>query len=114
MESIHSVTTQDSDCVISKHELRPLYETLIVSHPTHFSKPVSSFDAWYAQFDSWNRGIIYASQLKKYLIGFNYTKWGEISKLIPGLEMDKVNKESLKLKDVLDHGPEASTNISGA
>jgi hypothetical protein len=37
------------------------------------SKPDLGFDAWYAQLDPWNRTIIYASQLKKYLfsVGFN-------------------------------------------
>ena len=100
MESNHSVT----DCVLGKHELKPLYETLIVPHLKHSSQPVWGFDAWFAQLDSWNRGIIRASQLKEYLIGFNYTKWGEISKLIPGLEMDKVT-ESIKVNQVVNQEP---------
>jgi hypothetical protein len=52
---------------------------MIVPHLNHTSQPESGFDAWFAQLDSWGRGIIYASQLKEYLIGFNYASWGEIS-----------------------------------
>ena len=79
MESYQSATSQGVDCVLGKHELRPLYETMIVPHLNHTSQPESGFDAWFAQLDSWGRGIIYASQLKEYLIGFNYASWGEIS-----------------------------------
>jgi hypothetical protein len=43
------------------------------------SKPDWGFDAWYAQLDPWNRTIIYASQLKKYLLSVGYNKWGDIN-----------------------------------
>jgi hypothetical protein len=54
------------------------------------SKPDLGFDAWYAQLDPWNRAIIYASQLKKYLISVGYNKWSEISLMLPGLKMELV------------------------
>ena len=54
------------------------------------SKPVIGFDAWYVQLDPWNRTIIYASQLKKYLLSVGYNKWGDISLMLPGLKMDQV------------------------
>jgi hypothetical protein len=74
---------------------------------------VWGFDVWYAQLDSWDRGIIHASQLKEYLIGVNYTFWGEISKLVPGFEMAKVN-ESTKLSQVTNQEPEGSTTTKVA
>ncbi len=104
MESNHSVTAPGSDCVLGKHELHSVYDILIVPHLTYSSQPVWDFDKWYAQLDSWDRGIIHASQLKEYLIGVNYTFWGEISKLVPGLVMAKVN-ESKKLSQVINQEP---------
>ena len=109
MESNHSVT----DSVLSKHELEPLYETLIIPHLTQTSQPVWDFDIWFAQLDNWNRGIIHASQLKEYLIGFNYTNWGEISRLIPGVAVEKVTK-STKLNEVFIHEPGATPTIPEA
>ena len=89
-------TAPDSDCFLAKHELKTLFDTLITHHFMQTYQPKCGFEAWYAQLDSWDRRIIQASQLKDYLIRINYTKWNEISKLIPGLEMGKVT-ESLKL-----------------
>jgi hypothetical protein len=54
------------------------------------SKPDLGFDAWYAQLDPWNRTIIFASQLKKYLLSVGYNKWGDISLMLPGLKMEQV------------------------
>jgi hypothetical protein len=87
--------------------VKALYETLIVPHLRHSSKPVWDFDDWYMQLDSWGRGIIHASRLKEDLNGFNYTNWGEISKLNPGIEMDKVTN-SIKLDQVVNQEPEDS------
>jgi hypothetical protein len=48
------------------------------------------FDSWYTQLDPWNRTIIYASQLKKYLLSVGYNKWDDISLMFPGLKMEQV------------------------
>jgi hypothetical protein len=107
MESSNSVNAPGSDCVLSKHELKPVYDTLIVPHLMHSSQPVFSFDEWYAQLDSWDRGIVHASKLKEYIIGINFTEWGEISRLIPGLEMERVTG-SILLNQALSLTPRAS------
>ena len=104
MEKNLLVTSQDGDCVLGKHELRPLYETLIVPHLNQIGQPVQGFDAWFEQLDSWGRGITYASQLKEYLIGFNYANWGEISYLFPGLKMESIT-ESGKISLVTNQQP---------
>jgi hypothetical protein len=101
MES-HITTAPDSDIFLAKHELKSLYDTLIVEHLMLTSQPELDFEAWYAQLDSSNRRIIQASQLKDYLIRISYTEWGEITKLIPGLEMGKV-AESPKLSHVINN-----------
>ena len=96
----NSVIALGSDNVISKEELRPLFETLTVSHPTNSSHPTLSFDAWYAQLDNCDRRVIHASQLKQWLVNTNYTDWGEISRLIPGVDLEMVTK-SIKLSQVI-------------
>jgi hypothetical protein len=48
------------------------------------------FDSWYTQLDPWNRTIIYASQLKKYLLSVGYNKWDDISLMFPGLKIEQV------------------------
>ena len=55
-----------SDCALNKQEIRHIYEILM-------STDRDDFDAWYANLDPWNRGIVFASQLKKQLSldGFN-------------------------------------------
>jgi hypothetical protein len=78
------------DCALGKEELRPIYNNLFAPHLTHISKPDWGFDTWYAQLDPWNRTIIYASHLKKYLISLGFNKWGDISLMLPGLQMDVV------------------------
>jgi hypothetical protein len=101
MES-HLTTAPDSDLFLAMHEVKSLYDTLIIKHLMHTSQPELEFEAWYAQLDSSNRRIIQASQLKEYLIRISYTEWGEITKLIPGLEMGKV-AESPKLSNVINN-----------
>ena len=100
MES-HLIIPPDSDCFLAKHELKPLYDTLIIQHLMQIGQPQGGFEAWYAQLDSWDRRIIQASHLKEFLIGLNYTSWDEITKLIPGLELEKVT-DSPKLNQVLN------------
>ena len=78
------------DCSLSKEELRPFYNTLLAPHLAQMSKPDLGFDDWYAQLDPWNRTIIYASQLKKYLLSVGYNKWGDISLMLPSLKMEQV------------------------
>ena len=46
-------STSDEDRALSKQELRHIYPHL--------------FEAWYADLDPWNRGMIFASHFKKYL-----------------------------------------------
>ena len=111
MESSHSVNAPDSDCVLCKNELKAVYDTLIVPHLKISSQPVLKFDEWYVQLDSWDRGIVHASQLIECLIGSNYTEWGEISGLIPGLEVEKVTS-SIKLNQALSLTPRASPRIA--
>jgi hypothetical protein len=112
MESSNSVNLPGSDCVLCKHELKPVYGTLIVPHLMHSSQPVLNFDEWYAQLDSWGRGIVHASQLIECLIGSNYNDWGEISRLIPGFEVEKVTS-SIKLNQALSLTPRASPRLAG-
>jgi hypothetical protein len=71
-----TVTTSPNDCVLNKQEIRQIYETFISPH---------TFDTWYANLDPWNRGIVFASQLKKYLLSIGFNKWEEIVRRIPGL-----------------------------
>ena len=111
MESSNSVNAPGSDCVLCKDELKPVYDTLIVPHLKHSSQPVLTFDVWYAHLDSWDRGIIHASQLIECLIGSNYNDWGEISRLIPGLEMEKVTG-SIKLNQALSLTPRVSPRVA--
>ena len=80
----------DSDFFLSKHELKPLFETLIIQHLMKTSQTRCDFEAWYAQLDIWDRRIIQSSQLKEYLISIHFIYWDEISNLIPGLEMGNV------------------------
>ena len=101
MES-HLTTAPDSDFFLAKHELKPLFDTLIIKHLMQTSQPELDFEAWYAQLDSWDRRIIQASQLKDYLTRINYTKWGEISNIIPCLDMGKVT-ESPKISHVINN-----------
>ena len=100
-KKINSVIAPNSDNVISKEELRPLFETLISSHLTNSSHPSLSFDAWYAQLDNWGRRVIHASQLKQWLINYDCTDWSEISRLIPGVHLEMVT-ESIKLSQVIN------------
>jgi hypothetical protein len=100
MES-HLIIPPDSDFFLTKHELKPLYDNLIIQYLMQIGQPELGFEAWYAQLDRWDRRIIQASHLKEYLIGLNYTSWEEISMLIPGLELEKV-AESPKLNQVLN------------
>jgi len=84
MESISlgTVTANPSphDCALNKQETKQIFEKFISTH---------HFDAWYAELDPWNRGIVFASHLKKYLpIGFN--KWDDIDRMMPGLKMEMV------------------------
>ena len=55
------------DCALGKEELRPVYNALIVQNILQNNKADSAFNDWYATLDPWNRTMIYASQLKKYL-----------------------------------------------
>jgi hypothetical protein len=101
METTHSILTTVSNCVITKEEVKNLYETLIVSHLANSSQPMLAFDAWYKQLDSWDRRIIHASQLKRELVNCNFNDWNKVSKLIPGLKMEEVT-ETIKLSRVIN------------
>ena len=61
------------DCALCKEELRPVYNTLVTQNLIQNNKSGLDFDSWYAILDTWNRTIIYASQLKNYLINVGYS-----------------------------------------
>ena len=67
------------DCALSKEESKLVYNALIVPHLTQIRKPEWGFDGWYAQLDSWDRTMIYASKLKKYLLSVGYNNWVDIN-----------------------------------
>jgi hypothetical protein len=48
--------------------------------------------------------MIYASELKKYLISVGYNKWGDISLMLPGLDMEQVY-ETRKLSELAEIEP---------
>ena len=78
------------DCALGKEELRPVYEALIAQNILQKTIPDLGFNGWYATLDPWNRTMIYASQLKKYLLSVSYNKWGDINRMLPGLRIDIV------------------------
>jgi hypothetical protein len=84
-----------------------------VPHLIQNGKPCLDFNVWYATLDKWDRTMIYASQLKKYLlVDVSYNKWGDINRMLPGLLMDKVT-ETPKLSDLPSTTPEVATALSG-
>ena len=105
MESLHKANTQRAaqshkyDCALGKEELRPVYNALIAPHLTQISQPDWGFDKWYATLDTWNRTMIYASQLKKYLLSVSFNKWGDFSRMMAGLSMDNIERTP-KLSEV--------------
>jgi hypothetical protein len=99
MES-HPIRVPDKFCYLTKHQLNTLFYTPIIQNLIKSSHPQCRFEDLYAQFDSCDRRIIEASQFKEYLIRLDYTEWGEISKIIPGIEMEKVTA-SPKLNQVI-------------
>jgi hypothetical protein len=100
------------DCALGKEELKPLYNTLIAPHLTQTTQPDWGFDAWYVTLDKWNRTMIYASQLKKYLLSVGYNKWGDINRMLPGLRLDVV-VETHKLSDLPKKEPIATPALAG-
>jgi hypothetical protein len=80
------------DCALGKEELKAVFDTLVAPHLTKMSTPGLDFDTWYATLDKWNRTMIYASELKKYLISVGYNKWGDINLMLPGLDMKEIEK----------------------
>jgi hypothetical protein len=95
------------DCALGKEELKKVYSTLIVPHLTQTSQPDWGFDAWYATLDKSNRTMIYASQLKKYLLSVGYKKWSDINIELPGLRIDLV-VETPKLSKLSQPEPVAN------
>jgi hypothetical protein len=83
-----------------------------VPHLTENTKPDWGFDVWYAKLDPWNRTMIYASQLKKYLDKVGYNKWGDINRMLPGLRMDIV-VETPKLTDLPSSTPVVAPPLAG-
>jgi hypothetical protein len=69
-------TTSDHDCAINKEELRHIYDTVIFPNLYHF-------EAWYANLDPWNRGMIFASHFKNYLSSIGFNKWHKINQILP-------------------------------
>jgi hypothetical protein len=59
--------SEEYDCALGKEELRRVYITLLEPHLKQNNKNDIDFDAWYSQLEKWNRTMVYASQLKKYL-----------------------------------------------
>ena len=76
-------STSSHDCAINKLELRHIYDTIVSPH---------LFEAWYADLDPWNRGMIFASNLKKYLSSIGFNKWHEINQILPDVKMEKVDE----------------------
>ena len=75
-------------------------------------KPDWGFESWYATLDTCNRTMIYASQLKKYLLSVSYNNWGDINRMLPGLHMEIV-VETHKLSDRPLSLPVASPSYVG-
>jgi hypothetical protein len=76
-------TTSTHDSALNKQELRHIYDNVVSPH---------LFEAWYADLDPWNRGMIFASHFKNYLSSIGFNKWDEINRMMPGLEMEKVDE----------------------
>jgi hypothetical protein len=67
-------TTSDNDRSLNKQELRRIYDTVVSP---------GLFEAWYANLDPWNRGMIFASHFKNYLSSIGFKNWKEINQMLP-------------------------------
>jgi hypothetical protein len=111
METIESVIAPS--VYIRKQEVKTLYETLITPHLAHSGQPDPGFNEWYREIDTWDRRVVSAFTIKKYLVAINYTDWIELKRVITGLDMMNVT-ESIRLSQFINDELEASCKTSDA
>ena len=74
--------------------MRQIYDTVVSPH---------LFEAWYADLDPLNRGVISASHFKKYLSSIGFNSWDKINEMLPALQMERVDEvvdDYVKIKDI--------------